>query len=96
MVMKRLLLILLTLLYFNVQSQNNYFSKKTFSRYEEPNKQKTVGITLTFLGVGFLGCAGSYTNQGPINNMKWVRPTFYTVGGVVTVTGLITFMVSKK
>lgn len=94
--MKRLLLILLTFIYINVDSQNNYFNKKSFSRYEEPNKQKAAGITLTFLGVGFLGCAGSYTNFGQTNNSHLVRPTFYLIGGVVTVTGLITFMVNKR
>lgn len=74
---------------FNMNSQNR------FKSYTEPNKKQAVGITLSFLGVGFIGCGVSYYNTGNLNNNRVIRPIFVSIGGVLTITGLITLITNK-
>ncbi len=75
----------------------SYFGKAQFNSkksYDNSNRKQVAGVTLTFGGIGFIASGiadhtGGYAGQ-PKVYMK------ATIGGVLTISGLITLIASKK
>lgn len=90
--MKKFLFIILSFCILNIQAQNPKFRKA----YTEGREHRAVGITFTFLGAGFVGCGLSYYNYGGQNYNPNIRPAFLSVGGMITASGVITLLLTKR
>ena len=64
--------------------------RNKFKSYNGNNNKQAVGVTLTFIGVGFTACGITYNTLG--TNNKAIKPTMICIGAGITVTGLLTLI----
>ena len=86
--MNKTLIILLFILYSFISIGQN---RNKFKSYNGNNNKQALGVTLTFLGVGFTACGIAYNTVG-ITNAKTKKTIFITTGITITVTGLFTLI----